>query len=156
MKQVRNDLLVSTNSTILTKIIELKTDIDDQITLCSNVFKLDKVNEKDLTDLIESTTDKIDELKDLQLIIANRNAKETLEYNSRTYFAQELIKIKEGLLLKKKLKINLVGSAPEQDAAIYISLEAFQAVQRYKKELNEIQSILETFNNKKFNLQDYR
>ena len=147
---------MTTNSEVLSKIIELKTDIDDQTNLCSNIFKLDVIKESEVYGLIESTSLKIDELKNLQNIISTRNYIETVSFRDKLYTIQELIKIKEGILLKKALKTALIGSTPTQSNIIKISLEAFQSIQEYKKTLLEIQTILTEFNNKPFDIKDYK
>lgn len=147
--------MTTTNSAILSKIIELKTDIDDQTNLCSNIFKLEVIKESDVYGLIDSTSLKIDELKSLQNIISNRNYLEHVKFQDKDYSIQELIKFKEGILLKKTLKTALIGSTPSQANIIKISLEAFQSIQEYKKTLLEIQTILTEFNQALFEIKDY-
>jgi hypothetical protein len=147
--------LTTTNSELLSKIIELKTDIDDQTNLCSNIFKLDVIKESDVYGLIESTSLKIEELKSLQNVISNRNYLEHVVFQDKDYSVQELIKFKEGIILKKTLKTALIGSTPTQSNIIKISLEAFQSIQEYKKILIEIQTILTEFNNTPFELKDF-
>lgn len=146
---------MTTNSEILTRIVELKTDIADQTNLCSNIFKLEHIKESDVHEVINSTTIKIDELKRLQNVISTRNYNEKLNFDGQEFSAQSLIKYKEGIQLKKELKTALIGSTPKQDNIIKISLEAFQSIQTYKKILADIQTILTTFNNNKFNIEDY-
>lgn len=140
-----------TNSEILTMSQALKTEINDQISLCSNLFRSD-ISGKDLESLVNSTDEKIDELKFYQHVIYIRNQEKTV-YKDETITYQSIIRIKEGLLLKKKLQTSLIGDSGNN--LVNLSLEAFQKVQEYKKDLTMIYNILETFNNSTFNIQDY-
>ncbi len=140
-----------TNSEILTMSQALKTEITDQTSLCSNLFRSD-ISGKDLEALVNSTQEKIDELKFYQHVIYNRNQEKTI-YKNKEISYQEIIRIKEGLLLKKKLQTSLIGDSGNN--LVNLSLEAFQKVQEYKKDLTMIYNILETFNNSTFNIQDH-
>jgi len=141
-----------TNSEILTLSQSLKTEIADQTSLCTNLFRSEKVSIDDLDSLVNSTKEKIDSLKNYQRILYIRNQL-MITYKQKEISYQTIIRIKEGLLLKKKLYSSLIGDSSNN--LVNLSLEAFQSVQEYKKDLTEIYNILETFNNSTFNIQDY-
>lgn len=145
-----------TNSEILTKINILKNEIDEQTQLCSSIVKLDKIDSLSVIGLVSSTEEKINTLKKYQHILMLRNAETDLKYGDITVKAQLLIKIKEGLLLKKKIKTILISTSSNEKELLNVSLEAFQSIQEYKKELSLIHNILENFNNEPFNLEDYK
>jgi hypothetical protein len=145
-----------TNSEILTKINVLKNEIDEQTQLCKSIVKLDKIDSLSVIELVSSTEEKINSLKSYQHILMLRNAEADLEYDGRIVKAQLLIKIKEGILLKKKIKTILISTTSNEKELLNVSLEAFQSVQEYKKELTIIHDVLEQFNNKQFNLEDYK
>ncbi len=144
-----------TNSELMITITELKSEIENQTHLCGNVFKLESADTRALHDIIESTDIKIDQLKQYQKILNIRNYTEIFTFNHKEITVSDLIKIKETLLLKKKLKSSLIHSSPEQEELIQISLKAFQDVQEYKKQLSEIHIILEKFNTTIFKIKDY-
>ena len=142
-----------TNSSLLLQISDLKNEIEDQTNLCPNIFKLENVRADSVIELIETTIVKIDKLKNYQNIMILRNNSVIL-FNEQEISVQELIKMKEGLLLKKKLKTHLTKSS-SNDNLIQIALEAFQDIQDYKKLLSEIHTTLEKFNNIEFEIKDY-
>lgn len=141
------------NSEILQRIVELRTEIEEQTNLCSNIFKL-SAEPAAINEVIESTELKIDQLKDYQAIINRRNFGKTVIFRDVTFTVADLIKLKEGLLLKKQLKAALINTKSEESEMVQISLEAFQSIQDYKKSLGEIHTILEKFNNEPFNTKD--
>lgn len=143
-----------TNSDLLLKISILKNEIEDQIHLCSNVSKLEQVDRKSLLEISASTEEKIDKLKTYQKIILKRNANTEVTFKGASIKVEDLIKLKEGLLLKKKLKNILINIPSENEELLKISLEAFQSVQEYKKDLSLIHKILNDFNNMQFKLED--
>jgi len=144
-----------TNGEILQKITELRTEVDEQTHLCSSIFKLDNVESKSIRELTESILDKIDTFKRYQAVIGKRNVNKTLVFKGNDYSAIDLIKIKEGILLKKQLNQMLINTNSEQDQMLQISLEAFQSIQDYKKSLSEIHIILQEFNNEQFDIKEY-
>jgi len=145
-----------TNSEVLQKINDLKLEIDEQTLLCKNIVKVENVTSKDIQNLLDSTLEKIDTLKKYQQIILNRNYLEFIEYNSENINIQTLIKRKEKLLLKKKFETILINSYNDTEGLVKISIDAFQHVQEYKKELSKIHSILNIFNNTQFKLEEYK
>lgn len=144
-----------TNSDLLLQISVLKNEIEDQIHLCSNVSKLGHIDGNSLLEIVNSTEEKIDKLKRYQKIILKRNADTNVMFKDMNIKVKDLIKLKEGLLLKKNLKNILINIPSENDKLIEISLEAFQAVQEYKKDLSLIHEILNDFNNIQFNLEEH-
>lgn len=144
-----------TNSEILQRIVELKTEINEQTDLCSNIFKLKTVDAKSINELIADTESKIELLKKYQAIISTRNMNKILIFRDAQYIALDLIKLKEEILLKKKLKQVLINTKSDQEELLQISLEAFQSIQDYKKSLGEIHIILEEFNNETFDIEEY-
>lgn len=144
-----------TNSEILQRIVELKTQIDEQTDLCSNIFKLKTVDAKSIRELITDTEVKIGQLKNYQAIITVRNINKIITYQGRQYTALDLIKLKEEILLRKKLKQLLINTKSDQEELLQISLEAFQSIQDYKKSLGEIHILLEEFNNETFDIEEY-
>ncbi len=144
-----------TNSELLQRITELRTEIDEQTNLCASIFKLDNVESGSVKELSDSIISKIDQFKKYQAIINKRNIHKILIYQNTDYAAIDLIKIKEGILLKKQLKQLLISTNSEQDKMLQISLEAFQSIQDYKKSLSEIHIILQEFNDEKFDIKEY-
>ncbi len=143
-----------TNSKLLTLITELKTEIGDQINLSTNIFKLENTDASSIHQLVDTTLNKITKLKNYQLVITLRNLK-IVTYKDQETQVYKLIKLREELLLKKQLMTPLIRSTPSNDELVKLSLEAFQKIQEYKTQLDEIYYILNTFNNEEYEIKDY-
>lgn len=139
-----------TNKEALQTISDLKNEIDSQKLLCSNLIKLSKVDHNVLIELQQNILQNIDNYKKYQGQLIQRNSECTLTHNNKSIIASELIRRKEALLLKKDFELTLVSIETHDEDILKVSLEAFQNVQKYKKEIAVILQTLNNYNNQEW------
>jgi hypothetical protein len=160
---LENEQVSTTNTKLLTSINNLKNDIDEYFILCGNISSLKSVNDEnvkphsleadDLKELLNEVVSKIDEMKNLQLLINERNLKFTITINNECKTVAEWIKIKEGLVLKKSIYNIVFSNQDKENSNLTISmLEIFQEMQQYKHRITAIQKELDKFNSQLFKI----
>jgi len=137
---------MTTNSTILNRISDLKSDIEDQTQLINKLID-QKVQEEDLIVLLQDTEKKIEEMKEYQKILMNRNFSTIVKYKNQEISIANLIKLKESYILKKDLYQKVLMTDSEN---LHLLKIAFQKTQELKVDLNKIHSILSNFNTSQF------
>ena len=136
-----------TNNLALQTINDLKNKILDQKRISSNLIKLNTIDIGALSTIRESLMLAITELKNLQEILISRNSTTMLDFEGEILSASNLIRKKEAILMKLEFEETVAAIISDDDEIIKISLEAFQNVQKYKKQNKKILTILNKYNN---------
>jgi len=139
-----------TNKELLQSMSELKNDIDAQKQLGSNLLKLKNIDILTLQEIRSNIESAIEKLKDQQETLILRNTTNAIQHLGVEYRASKLIRMKEELTLKLEFESILANVVSDDEKIIRISLEAFQKVQQYKKEIGQILNTLNNYNNQEW------
>jgi len=137
------------NSELLKEISTIKSESGDLQTLLLNLIKSNDAQEADnIETIINKIIKYFDQSEKLQLELINRNYNSQVVFKDKIYKPIELLKIKETLMMKKILYKTITTEINDfsDKRLLNTSLEAFQAFQTVKADLNEVYEILETYN----------